>query len=219
MMKLSTNTVEVLKNFASINPNILIRAGDSISTISAGKNIFAKAKIQETFDREFAIYDLNSFLATLSLANNADIQFDNEFLQVEIDSGTMQYYYSDPSVIQAAPDKEIQVDNYFQFTLTKEALKTIFSTASVSQATMFSVIGNGTNVSIVVGDPKTPSSNNYQKTIAASTKVFKAHLPIDSLKIMNDTYTVTVSEKKFIYLEGTNGSSRYWLALDKDSEF
>jgi hypothetical protein len=81
-MKLSTNTVEVLKNFASINPNILIRAGDSISTISAGKNIFAKAKIQETFDREFAIYDLNSFLATLSLANNADIQFDNEFLQV-----------------------------------------------------------------------------------------------------------------------------------------
>jgi len=84
---------------------------------------------------------------------------------------------------------------------------------------MFSVIGNGTEVSIVVGDPKTPLSNNYQKTISASDKVFKAHLPIDSLKIMNDTYTVTVSEKKFIYLEGNTGSSRYWLALDKDSEF
>ena len=218
-MKLSTNTVEVLKNFASINPNILIRAGDTVSTISAGKNIFAKAKIQETFDREFAIYDLNSFLATLSLADNSDIRFDNEFLQVEIDSGTMKYYYSDPSVIQAAPDKEIEVDNYFQFTLTQDALKTIFSTASVSQATMFSVIGNGTEVTIVVGDPKTPLSNNYRKIISASNKVFKAYLPIDSLKIMNDTYTVTVSEKKFIYLEGNTSSSRYWLALDKDSEF
>ena len=218
-MKLSTNTVEVLKNFASINPNILIRAGDSVSTISAGKNIFAKAKIKETFDREFAIYDLNSFLATLSLADNSEIKFDNGFLQVEIDSGTMKYYYSDPSVIQAAPDKEIEVDNYFQFTLTQDALKTIFSTASVSQATMFSVIGNGSEVTIIVGDPKTPLSNNYEKIISASNKVFKAHLPIDSLKIMNDTYTVTVSEKKFIYLEGTNSSSRYWLALDKDSEF
>ena len=131
----------------------------------------------------------------------------------------MKYYYSDPSVIQAAPDKEIEVDNYFQFTLTQDALKTIFSTASVSQATMFSVIGNGTEVTIVVGDPKTPLSNNYRKIISASNKVFKAYLPIDSLKIMNDTYTVTVSEKKFIYLEGTNSSSRYWLALDKDSEF
>lgn len=218
-MKLSTNTVEVLKNFASINPNILIRAGDSVSTISAGKNIFAKAKIQETFDREFAIYDLNSFLATLSLANDTDIKFYNEFLHVEIDSGTMQYYYSDPSVIQAAPDKEIEVDNYFQFTLTQDALKTIFSVASVSQATMFSMIGNGTEVTIVVGDPKTPLSDEYREIISASNKVFKAHLPIDSLKIMNDTYTVTVSEKKFIYLEGTNCSSRYWLALDKDSEF
>jgi hypothetical protein len=218
-MKLSTNTVEVLKNFASINPNILIRAGDSVSTISAGKNIFAKAKIEETFDREFAIYDLNSFLATLSLANDTDIKFDNEFLHVEIGRGTMKYNYSDPSVIQAAPDKEIEVDNYFQFTLTQDALKTIFSVASVSQATMFSVIGNGTEVTIVVGDPKTPLSNEYREIISASNKVFKAHLPIDSLKIMNDTYTVTVSEKKFIYLEGTNCSSRYWLALDKDSEF
>ena len=218
-MKLSKNTIDVLKNFASINPNILIRAGDSVSTISAGKNIFAKAKINETFDREFAIYDLNSLLATVSLADDTDILLHGDYLDVQIDSGILKYYYSDPSVIQAAPDKDIEVDDYFKFSLSEEALKTIFSTAAVSQATMFSILGDGTDVKMVIGDPKTPKSNNYQKSISKSDKTFKAYLPIDSLKIMSADYTVTVSEKKFMYFQSTNGLSRYWLALDKDSEF
>ncbi len=54
-MKISNDTIEVLKNFAGINTNILIREGSSLSTISTGKNIFAKAEVKETFPKEFAI--------------------------------------------------------------------------------------------------------------------------------------------------------------------
>ena len=46
-MKLSKDTLDVLKNFATINTNILVREGNSLSTISTGKNIFAKADITE----------------------------------------------------------------------------------------------------------------------------------------------------------------------------
>lgn len=217
-MKISKNTIEVLKNFASINSNILIRKGDLISTISTGKNIFAKAKITENFDREFAIYDLNTLLATISLADDTDIELLDECLKIDIDSGTLEYYYSDPKVVLAAPDKDIEVDNYYQFNLSEDTLSTVFKTAAVSQATMLTVVGDGTNVKLKVGDPTAPKSNNYQKIIGSSDKVFTAHLPIETLKIIPDEYAVTISTKKFMYLESTTGLSRYWLALDKSSE-
>ena len=69
-MKLSTNTIQVLKNFASINQNLVIKEGNTISTMSAMKNIVAKAEVEETFPKQVAIYDLNEFLASLSLFNN-----------------------------------------------------------------------------------------------------------------------------------------------------
>ena len=67
-MKLSNETLELLKNFSTINQNLLIKAGNTISTMSAMKNIVAKADVAETFTQEVAIYDLNEFLSAVSLS-------------------------------------------------------------------------------------------------------------------------------------------------------
>ena len=74
-MKLSEHTTSVLKNFASINQNLVIKEGKTISTMSAMKNIVAKAEVDEDFPREIAIYDLNEFLAALSLFTNPVLDF------------------------------------------------------------------------------------------------------------------------------------------------
>ena len=74
-MKISKQTLEVLKNFATINTNILVREGNNLSTISTGKNIFAKAEVKESFPKEFAIYDLNSLLSLLTLMEDTDVEF------------------------------------------------------------------------------------------------------------------------------------------------
>ena len=66
-MKLSSHTTSVLKNFATINQNLVIKEGNTIATMSAMKNIVAKAEVEETFPMEVAIYDLNEFLGALSL--------------------------------------------------------------------------------------------------------------------------------------------------------
>ena len=81
-MKLSNGTVTVLKNFSTINPNLVIKAGNTISTMSAMKNIVAKAKVEETFPQDFAIYDLNEFLASISLFTNPDLEFKNDFVVI-----------------------------------------------------------------------------------------------------------------------------------------
>ena len=74
-MKLSDNTLTILKNFASINNSILVKEGNRLRTISVAKNILAEAEITEEFPRDFAVYDLNQFLNGLSLHQDPDLDF------------------------------------------------------------------------------------------------------------------------------------------------
>ena len=85
VMKLSIETKEILKNFSTINQNLVIKEGSKISTMSAMKNIIANATVTENFPKEFAIYDLNEFLAALSLFTKPELDFKDDY--VMIDSG------------------------------------------------------------------------------------------------------------------------------------
>ena len=87
-MNLSNETVSVLKNFATINQNLVIKTGSSISTMSAMKNIVASAEVKEDFPTEFAIYDLNEFLASLSLFEKPSLDFKNDFVVITEDGST-----------------------------------------------------------------------------------------------------------------------------------
>ena len=94
-MKLSNETVTVLKNFSTINQNLVIKTGSDISTMSAMKNIVAKAKVKESFPKDFAIYDLNEFLSCLSLFEKPDLEFDDDFVIITEDGNSRKSSKSD----------------------------------------------------------------------------------------------------------------------------
>jgi len=217
-MKLSKDTLDTLKNFATINTNILVREGNTLSTISTGKNIFARAEIKETFPREFAVYDLNSLLSLLTVMEDTDVDFGDESLKVTKGSSVFEYFYADPNIIVSAPDKSIEVDNFFQFDLTKEDIDMILKAAAITAAPMLSVIGDGTQVVITVGDPATPKSNSFRQVIGQTDKKFDARLAVENFKVIPGAYSVILSEKKFMFLESSKGDTKYWLALERSSE-
>jgi hypothetical protein len=218
-MKISNDTLSVLKNFASVNTNLLVRQGNTLSTISTGKNIFARATVAENFDREFAIYDLNSLLGLLTLMEDTEVSFGDESITVSKDRSLFEYYYADPEIIVGAPEKQIEVDDYFSFDLSSEDLNMIQKAAGITAAPMLSIVGDGSNVTLTVGDPSTPKSNSFKQTITETDKTFKAHLQIENLKVLPGSYRVTLSERKFMYLENTSTDVKYWLALHQSSEF
>ena len=57
-MKLSTETISVLKNFGAINQGILFKKGKTLKTVSSHKNILAEVTIKEDIPAEFGVYDL-----------------------------------------------------------------------------------------------------------------------------------------------------------------
>ena len=74
-MNLSSETLALLKNFANINQNILVKPGKKLNTISTMKNILATAEVKENFEQQFAIYDLPEFLRTVDLFDTPTLKF------------------------------------------------------------------------------------------------------------------------------------------------
>ena len=115
-MKLSDNTLTLLKNFAGINQSILVKQGNKLRTISIAKNILAEAEITEEFPREFAVYDLNQFLNGLSLHQDPDLDFtENSYITIREGKRRVKYFYADPNVIISPPEKEIKLPEGYYF--------------------------------------------------------------------------------------------------------
>ena len=132
-MKLSNETVSVLKNFSTINQNLVIKGGNKIATMSAMKNIVANAEVIEDFPQEFAIYDLNEFLSAISLFSKPELEFENDFVMIteEGTSTSLKYWYSDPSVV-TTPTKDITMPECeVKFNLSSDTLSTVTKAAAV----------------------------------------------------------------------------------------
>ena len=132
-MKISQNTLDILKNFSEINTNILIKPGKVLSTISTMRNIFAKAEISEEFPIEFGIYDLTEFLNLIDyeIFQGGNFAFDDKYLTLENGSARSKYYYAAASNI-TSPTKSITMPNSeIKFELKQEDLNHIKNMAAI----------------------------------------------------------------------------------------
>ena len=203
-MKISHDTLALLKNFAGINTNILVRRGNVLSTVSAGKNILARATITETFDREFAVYDLNNFLALLTIWDSPEIDFEEIGMFLRNDPEVFEYGYADPSVVTAAPDKTLEIDPFFTFTLTAADINMVHKASSVLSAPTMSIVSKDGVVKLTVCDPSNPRANAYRKELT-TTDVgdFDCRLKVENLKVVGDDYTVALGRKKAMHFKNT----------------
>lgn len=216
-MQISKETIEVLKNFATINSNILIRKGKTLSTISTAKNIFAKADVVESFPEEIAIYDLNSLLALLTFMENQDVTFGQKSLTISKDNGKFEYFYSSPTVIVAAPDKDIVIDTHFQFKLTAEDVTMITKAAAITGAPTITLTAKDGKVNLIVGDKKVDTANTYKKNLGDCAETFDCHMAVENFKIVPDAYTVTISKKKAFHFKHETKPLTYFIAMEPDS--
>lgn len=217
-MKISNETLSLLKNYAGINTNILFREGSTLATVSPGKNIFARATVSESFPKEFAIYDLNSFLGLLTLMEDQDVAFGEKSIRVTKDGSKFEYFYSDPGTVTAAPDKDLEIDPVWSFEMTTDTVNMIFRAASITGAPMISIVSDGNTVELRVGDPTNLSSNSFTKTISnTAAPVFDCRLKTENLKVIPDNYTVTLGSKRAMSFVSKGRSLTYYLAMDPSS--
>ena len=183
-MKLSDNTLTILKNFAGINNSILVKEGNRLRTISVAKNILAEADITEEFPRDFAIYDLNQFLNGLSLHSDPDLDFKEEsYLSIKEGKRRVKYFFADPNVIIAPPEKEINLPSQdVCFQLDSTSLEKLVKAAAVYQLPDLSAIGEAGVVKLVVRDKKNDTSNEYAIVVGENDQEFTFNFKVENIK-------------------------------------
>ena len=223
-MKLNSGTLNVLKNFATINQNLMIKEGSTITTMSAMKNIVAKVNVEETFPKQIAIYDLNEFLSSTSLFKQPVIDFDDQHLTIKEENSKgqkLKYFYSDPSVI-TTPSKMITMPSVdVTFELTSDDLNQLKKAASVIQAPDLVFEKNDEGSFLTVKDKKNDTANNFSLEVNQSSQgaKFQFFFKVENLKLLPGSYDVSISSKNISHFKSKTDNVEYWIALEPESTY
>ena len=195
-MKLSPDTLAILKNFAVIQPNLMFRSGSEIKTIAEAKNIIAKATITETIPQDFGIYDVSDFLSSLSLFTDPTFDFSTDGKSVKLSEGksSLKYYFSDEASL-TYPQKDITMPpTDASFVLTADVLKNLLRATSLLSVSTVSVENSSDGISISVKDAKNSTSNSYSTEVEGNSNghTFKFHFDISNFKILPGDYDVSI---------------------------
>ena len=222
-MKLNQTTQEILKNFSEINTNILIKPGSELNTISTMRNIFAKATISETFDKEFGIYDLNEFLSVVSSLDKPELTLQEKHMTISTEGSRskVKYFYSDPSVI-VSPNKEVNMpESDVTFSLSESNLAQLRKMAAILSSPDLALVGEkGGDVVLKVCDKKNDTSNKFDIVVGENaTANYTFYFKVENLKMISGDYDVAVSSKSIAHFTNTKLPIEYWIALEPDSVF
>lgn len=223
-MKLSDSTITILKNFSSINPGILIREGNLLRTISTNKAILAEATVAETFPREFGVYDLSKLLGVLSLHDNPELDFQEQFISLGGVKGRARtrIRYTEPKLIQSPPNKSIIVSGYdVKFTLSQDDLNWIEKIGAVLKCPYVVITNEDGKVVISAADVKGEAVDDSSLTVSDSgdTNDFKFSLKVENLKLLAGNYVVELAGQGIARFTNQNAPVVYYVAVEKSHSY
>lgn len=214
---------QVLKNFAGINPNIVVEKGNTIRTLSEGRNVFGKATVDVDFPIKFGIYDLNEFLSVLSLVDEPKLTFSESSCTVADTTGrsNIRYFFTDTDHL-TTPTKDIKMpDADVMFNIGNDTLNKIKRAASSLGHSELSITPNNGSIALTVFDSENPTSNTFSVDVDGrySTDKFNLILSIANLKVLPGDYQVDISSKLISHFTSTESGVEYWIALEKTSSY
>jgi hypothetical protein len=205
-MKISKETLEILQNFSTINESIMVFQGNRQRTFTKLKVVYGEAIIQEEFPRDFAIYELPTFLGLLSLFKDPELTFSDTKVTIQEGSHTATYRYCNPSLI-VHPDKEKNLqfgEAMFSFELSAEHYRTILKAVSLYQQEYISIDCDGTDIVVRTMNPKDQGADYFSHKIGESDQKFRIVLKVENLKFLPHSYDVTISKNRLVMFRSKN---------------
>ena len=224
-MQLSTDTIEVLKNFGKINQGILFKKGSVLKTISSQKNILAQVTIKEDIPSEFGIYDLNKFLSVVSLHKDTPtFEFAEKEVKIVGNKGRskIRYRFASANTINTPPEKELVMPSpEVSVSLTEEDFKWVMDSAGVLGSPQIAIESDGEKVSLLAFDSVDDSTHTDSLDICAGNGdkyrfIFKTeHIA----KLLNGGYDVQISSKGISNFKHKTVNLQYWVSTETGSTF
>lgn len=217
-MKLSDDTVTVLKNFSSINQSILVKQGNVLKTLSPHKTIFVEATVSETFPKEFAIFDLNKLLAKISLYKEAHLTFEDDRINIATENRKKSDFikYCAPKLIVTPPERNITLGEAdFTFNLSQEDLEWMKKSAGISGSPNFVFESDGETINFIATDVSNDASDVSKIEIGSGDgKKFKIVMKVENFKLIEGSYQVMVAKKGLALFKHNTLAINYYIAIE-----
>jgi hypothetical protein len=217
-MKLSSETMTILKNFATINQSILFKEGKIIKTISPQKTVMAMAEVSDDFSRQFGIYSLPKFISACSLFQNPELKFNDNHLQIIDGKQKANYVYADPSMIITPPEKEIKLPSVdVSVEVTSADINKIMKGASAFQLPEIAFVGENGTCYLRAIDSSTQNSDYYGVELGETEDTFCLIIKSENLQILPLDYKVELSSKGISKFSADNVT--YFIAIESKSTY
>ena len=216
-MKLSNETLNVLKNFSGINQGIEFKKGNKITTVSAGKTVLAQATIKDEFPQDFCVYDLNQFLSVHSLfKNGVELEFDDSNVTFKGDRSKIKYRMTAKNMIVTPPDKTISLNHIdCSFTMTELDLAEIMRAASVLSSPHIAVESDGESINLVTFDANDDAQHTNSIQVGEGNgKEYRVVFKTENFKMIPGAYDVQISFKGLGHFKNAKEDIQYWIAFE-----
>lgn len=219
-MKFDENVIDVLKNFSTLNPSIVVKEGNKLETISTSKAILAEAMVPIVFEKRFAIYNLPRFIQTISLFKDPDFTFENKYVKISEGNKSVNYMYAEERTMEkykVPENKPVMGNPDIEFDITSQNLRDMEKAISILGVPNFIFEGDGTNILLKADNVQNPTSDNYSLIVGQTDKVFRGIFDASSLKMMKDDYKIHISNTGISRFIGNKVS--YFVVFDYKSKF
>ena len=217
-MKLSSETMMVLKNFAGINQSILLKEGNTLKTISPLKTIMAVATVPDEFPRTAGIYNLPRFLSVCSLYSEPDLDFGSSFITIVEGKSKAKYVYADPSMIISPPEKEIKLPSVdVSVSLSADDLSKVLKASSVFQLPEIAFVGTDGKCYLQAIDSANPSADSYGFELGDTDDTFSLIIKTENLPLLSGDYEVELSSKGISKFSSSKVT--YFIAIESKSTY
>lgn len=225
-MIISTDTIDVLKNYAEINQSILFKKGSTIKTVNEQTNVLSKVVVTEDFPKEFAIYDLNKFLGVLSLFVDPKLDFNETSCTIQSSKDAnnfiagdqvAEYQFASKTLFEEEEkilEKDIELPTVdAEFDLAEKYFVQIMRAAGVMGLPEIAVVCEGGKITMRAIDSK-QSIDSYAVDLGEGNQDFRMIFKIENLKLMKGSYHVQLSNKGLGYFSHTTKELDYWIATE-----
>lgn len=202
-MKISPETLTILKNFSAINTGILFTPGQFIRTRT--DSVFAEASVAEDFPLEKGITNLANLLNVIGLFDDPVITFEDKGLRISESNGsaeTMYGYAGSATVVLPFPKKMRPIpDEIVEFKISEEQLVKLQKAASILEKPEYKIISDGKTVRMSTADHTKDKGNVFSLVLNSEAKGLKCKMIYkkDHLNLMRGGYTGIVTPTYTIF--------------------
>lgn len=220
-MKLQKQTIDLLKNFHTINPNILVFPGNKITSRTTAKNIYVEATVPDTFESEFGVYSLPEFLGAISLFSEPEITFNDHSIEISQGKSKVNYTLAAKEVLDYPdPDKPFKKPDFdVNFSLTEDNLRSLVKAGNILSATDILISGDCEKIVCSVVDPKNSSANTFSIEVGETEKSFKVYIKLENLKMPMGAYEVGLCSRKIAEFKATSMEYVMYIANEKNTSW